>query len=120
MICATTLKTKPIPTCLGELTIGVIADVSTAVNVHLHDVTTGRTEIFQETSDGAGIVKVDLTDKDFSDNHSYQIWITAAASSVKTTITIGSKSSEIVELNFQYSKDGDSVFIEPQVTLEEE
>lgn len=120
MICTTTLKTKPIPTCIGELTIGTIADVSTAVNVHLHDVTLGSYKLFQEASDGAGLVKVDFTDYDFSDNHSYQIWITGVNSGAKKTITIGSKSSEIVELNFQYTNEGESVFSEPQLTLEEE
>lgn len=109
----------PIPQCLGELTIGVIGDHSQSISIYIRDITTGLLQIFQSTSDVNGIVKVDLTEIEFSDLHTYEIWITLAGLTPddRTTITVGDNSSTLLLVTFERVMDNDIQFSFPSVIL---
>lgn len=75
-ICISSLKTKPIPVCISILTVGEINDSAQNVFVFIKDITTGRIETNESTSDLNGIVSIDASDYPFLDSHSYELWIT--------------------------------------------
>lgn len=103
-LCNPGLPTKSLPTCLGVLTIGSIPDLNQAVHVVIEDVTTGRKEIYDVTSSGAGVVSVDLTDQEFSDSHSYQGWIFKTGNSIddRYAITVSGASDTTEYLNLSF------------------
>lgn len=102
-ICTPNLSTKCIPICTAYLIIGTIPNLDTPVNVYIKDITTGRIETLQELSDDVGQVEIDISDYTFSDNHSYELWITTASGGIndKLYITIGESSSLTVALCFE-------------------
>lgn len=101
-ICEPALKTKCIPICTQELRIGLIETGDIDVNVFIKDITTGRIEMFQTTSDNSGVVLIDISEHTFSDNHTYEIWATLSDQPVesKLAITIEDESSLSVALCF--------------------
>lgn len=102
MICEPKLKALPITECIGTLTIGRVADVNQAFNVYIEDVTTKNRNVYQVTATGAGLLIVDLSEDEFSDSHTYELWATLAnlTPEDRTTITIEGKSAEVVQLRF--------------------
>jgi hypothetical protein len=101
-ICNPSLPTKPITTCLENLTIGTIADFNQDVKVIVEDITTGRRGTYHATSDGAGLVVVDLSDSDFAESHSYQGWIVKDGDNISDaySVTIGAETTQFFQLNF--------------------
>lgn len=120
-LCNTALSTKALPTCLGVLTIGTIPDLTTAVKIVIEDVTTGRREIYDVTSSGAGVVSVDLTGEEFSDSHSYQAWIFKTTNGIDDryaiTVSGASATTEYVQLSFELIKDDGDNFAMATATL---
>lgn len=66
---------KTLSRCMAILTIGTIAP-TTDVFVWLFNLTTGVATRFPVTSDGAGLVTVDLTDYPQIEGHDYQLYLT--------------------------------------------
>lgn len=102
MICEPKLKALPVTECIGTLTIGTVADVNQAFNVYIENVTTRQRNVYQVTSSPAGLLSVDLSDDEFSDLHTYELWATLANLTPEdsTTITIEGKSARIIQLRF--------------------
>lgn len=102
MTCKPKLKALPITECIGSLTIGKVADVNQAFNVYIEDVTTKNRNAYQVSATGAGLLIIDLSNDEFSDLHSYELWATLAnlTPEDRTTITIEDKSAEVIELRF--------------------
>lgn len=70
---------KPLARCMAVLTIGTITQLNTAVYVYILNHTTGVRVRFPATSNGAGLVTVDLTDYPQIQDHDYEIWLTLAS-----------------------------------------
>lgn len=119
-LCDPALPTKPIPTCIGDLTIGKVSYGQTVMTLFIVDITTGRIEAIDFVTEADGTSTADVSDYDFSDKHSYKAFITREGANVSSqeTIYIGTTSTKEVELNFELCfEDGDS-FVLPSVTLE--
>jgi hypothetical protein len=101
-ICTPALPTKKIPLCILTLIIGKISSANANVNIFIVDITTGRRFILQSTSDGAGLVSVDLTAIEFSEEHTYELWITLQSANPedKEDITIDTETATTVALGF--------------------
>lgn len=101
-VCAPALPTKKIPLCILDLIIGTISSHSANVVVYIVNITTGRRFIIQTTSDVAGLVSVDLSPYEFSENHTYELWITLQANGIddKEDITIGTETAKNISLGF--------------------
>ncbi len=117
-ICNPALKTSPIPTCIGELTIGTTSLASTNILVHIQNITTGKINVYQTSSNGSGLVMIDLTEDDFSDKQSYELWITKPVEAAPQTITIAGESATAIALSFANCTENGESFELPQVTLE--
>ena len=111
-VCIPSLQTKKIPECVLDLEIGTIPDNNTNVNIFIQDITTGARFIEQETSDGAGLVSVDLSAYEFSEAHSYELWITKQSEGIddKLDITIGTETEKTIALNFSRVFQGEDAF----------
>lgn len=73
MSCTNCKPTLPVPTCVDELTIGVIGVFNTPVIVMIRDITQNRTTYLPTTSGAAGAITVSVADITFAENHSYEI-----------------------------------------------
>lgn len=94
MTCLTTLITTTVNNCIAVLTIGTITSLSTDVDVFLRNTATGRTDRFTATSNGAGLVTVDLSYFELLPNSSYVITIQIGGEYQE--ITIGTETSTTV------------------------
>jgi hypothetical protein len=91
MSCTPCQSTKPIITCTKLLTVGAIAQNSHPVYVWLFNKTTGKIDRFEETSDVNGLVVVDLSGVDLSENQLYEIFVTNRNAWIgdKLPVTVG-------------------------------
>jgi len=94
MSCLETLVVESVNSCIGLLTIGVISDNNTIVSVQFKNTATGRIDSFDATSNGLGLVVVDLSSFELIPNSAYMIRILNGLSSY--LITIGGDSSEAI------------------------
>lgn len=118
-VCTPATSTKPIPTCIGELTVGVISDTLLALYFIITDITTGRTFPIPFTSAADGTCVIDLSAIDFSDKHSYKAGIYKQNTIANPeTITIGSTEATEIELNFVRCVEDGEPFSLPDVTIE--
>lgn len=104
-LCNTALETQSIPTCLGLLTVGTIPDLNQDVHVVIEDITTGRKELFDATSTGAGVVIIDLTEIQYAESHTYQAWIFKDGNGIDeryaVTVSGASATTEFIKLSFE-------------------
>lgn len=110
-ICAPHTLTKPLPTCLATLIVGTITDLNESVTGYLYNLTTKRTTTVSGTSDGAGLVTLDVSDLSFSPNHSYYLTLTLAGDDVNSilNVIIDTTTTSQIALRFEdiYTSDGD-------------
>lgn len=119
-ICTPALLTQTIPTCLGILEVGYITP-SITISVYINDITIDKTFIIQESSNGTGRVLVDLTDYEFSDRHSYELWMTnpqePTSNYVPFLVEGTTDTTEVAQLKFMQISENGSPFPFPSVVL---
>ncbi len=89
---------------MTNLIVGTISSLNTAVYVIIKDITTERDIRYSITSSAAGLITVPITPQRFSEDHSYEIYITKTTAeniNVKENITIGGDVSNCVSLRFE-------------------
>lgn len=110
-ICTPHTLTKPLPTCLATLIVGTITDLNATLKAYLYNLTTKRNTTCSGTSNGAGLVTLDVSELDFSPNHSYLLTLTIAGDDVNSllTVTIDTIATDQLALRFEdiYASDGD-------------
>lgn len=103
-VCDSCHKPKPIARCLTNIIVGTVTSLNTAVYVYVRNLTTEHTVRYAATSSGAGLVTIPITPQRFSQDHSYEIWITkqtATNISEKENITIGGDVSDCIHFRFE-------------------
>ena len=104
-ICNSCHKPKAIARCITDLIVGTVAYNNTAVKVYIADKTADdRIVEYSVTTSGAGLVTVPITPQRFSEDHSYEIWITlaiAANINMRQNITISGQTADCVNLQFE-------------------
>ena|SRR3990167_5652363 len=104
-VCTPCTKPKPIARCITNLIIGNITSLNTAVKVYVADKTLDDRIIeYSVTSSAAGLVTIPITPQRFSEDHSYEIWITLASAvniNTKQNITISGEVSDCIALQFE-------------------
>lgn len=104
-VCNDCIKSKTIARCITDLVIGTISSINTAVYVYIKDLTTDDRIIrYSVTSSAGGLVTIPITPQRFSEDHSYEIWITvtgAANVEMKQNITISGEVSDCVSIRFE-------------------
>jgi hypothetical protein len=87
---------------MTDLVIGTIANANADLNVYFQNNTTGHTLTLPGTSDGSGLVTVDVSEQQFASNQSYDIWVTLASTNMnaRLTITIGSSTMDCLSADF--------------------
>lgn len=101
---------KKLPTCINELVIGTIALVSQDVYVFIHNKSINHTIRLTGVSDVDGLVTVDfmgLPDNFFSENYTYEIYITATNTSPndREDITIDTTTDSCLMVSFMRIED---------------
>lgn len=103
-VCNDCTGTKKIARCTTNLIIGTISNINTAVYVYIKDNTLDDRIIrYAITSSGAGLITIPITPQRFSEDHTYEIWVTLTTASnieTKLDITIGTVTNTCVNLNF--------------------
>ena len=104
-VCTPCTKPKPVARCITNLVIGTISSLNTAVKVYVANKTLDdRILEYSVTSSAAGLVTIPITPQRFSEDHSYEIWITLATAaniSMRQNITISGEISDCVNLQFE-------------------
>lgn len=103
-ICSDCIHPKPIARCVTNLIIGTISSINTAVHVYIKDLTTGRDIRYAVTSSAAGLITIPITPQRFSEDHSYEVYVTLASAvgiEVKQNLTIGGEVSDCSSLRFE-------------------
>ena len=110
--CSSCHKPKPVARCITNLIIGIISDINTAVKVYIADKTLDDRIIeYSVISSAAGLVTIPITPQRFSEDHSYQLWITlstAANVNMRQNITISGDVADCIDLRFQTIWDNDN------------
>lgn len=104
MSCSSCAKTKPILSCVTELTVGTVANLTTALYIYIRNNTTNRLYRFEETSSGAGLVVVTLDEVQMIPGHNYELWVTLASATnieQKLDVTIGDETNDCFDVSFQ-------------------
>ena len=92
-------KFRTLPSCLTTLIIGTTATISGSLYVYLKNHTTGYLHRFTGTTDGAGLLSLNVKDPDADGNtqfiptpeHDYELWATTTSATnteEKVNITI--------------------------------
>jgi hypothetical protein len=82
---------KDLPTCLNELVLGTIELLNQDVYVFIKNNSNGQFTRLTASSDIEGLVTIDLTqlpDNYFSENYSYDFWVTSANGSPSEMIDV--------------------------------
>lgn len=89
--------------CIQLLTIGTIANLSTAVYVYLVDKSSGLMVRVGATSTGAGLVVADLSEIELSPTHLYELFITLENAWIgdKLDITVGAATTDCITLDIE-------------------
>lgn len=103
-ICTPCLQALPLASCAGVLTVGTIDLTAQSVNVYIRDVTTGQIMQLEGDADADGLVTVDLTEKKFFENHSYELWVTDTGADMmaKEDFAFGYEIFDTICLTFEY------------------
>jgi hypothetical protein len=89
MICNCT-KTRPVPSCILQLVAGTVSETSTSLIATFTNIATGRINYISCSSDGAGLVTIDLSGMKFLAGHAYDFTLSNEIGSAPLEITIGS------------------------------
>lgn len=110
--CSDCTKPKPIARCITNLIVGTISSINTSVKVYIADKTLDDRVIeYTVTTSAAGLITIPITPQRFSEDHSYELWVTLATAgniNDKQNITIGGDVSDCVLLQFQTIWDNDN------------
>lgn len=118
-LCTPATKTKPITTCVGELTVGKVSYNLLWMYFLVKDLTTGRTFPMAFRTTNNGTVTVDLSEIEWSDKHSYKASVHKQDNiSTQETIYLGGIDTKEVELNFVRCDEDGEAFSLPSVTLQ--
>lgn len=106
VLCLTCQKTKVLPRCSTLLTIGRINHISQDIFIFIKNVTTGYPIRQSRTSSVAGVVTIDMADPAknfFSQNHTYEVWVTFQDTTIeeRLPIELGGSTSECFILEFE-------------------
>lgn len=105
MSCETCIQVKPIPVCISEIVIGTIADINTDVLIKLKNVSNGRIIFLSSSSDGAGLIALDVSEIKLTTSH-YEISVHDTDDvSILHDITIGGESSDCIDIPFEFCND---------------
>lgn len=107
MICNTHITCNPSPLCVDSLVIGTISALSTSVKVFFHNVATDVRFSLPASSNGAGLVTVDVSELNFSPDKTFIINIAHSTTFALYDITIGTSTSKEVQVRFIDYKDED-------------
>ena len=86
-VCSPCTPIKILPDCVDAIVIGTMPAINNPYFIYIKDITTGRTERYSETSDGAALLTIPIT-KMFSPAHAYEIWVTTNFGSIEDKIAI--------------------------------
>jgi hypothetical protein len=96
-------ESQKIPTCLEELVLGSVSELSTDIVVYIQNNTTGYTHIQYVTTSIEGIVTIDLTDplpSFYNPDSYYEVKVTTRANSL-LPLTIGDTEYDCIGLYFE-------------------
>lgn len=109
-ICTPHTLTKPLPTCLATLIVGTIGDLNASIKAYVYNMTTKRITSVTGTSDGAGLVTLDVSELAWSPNHTYYLTLTLAGDDVNSilNVTVDTTVTNQIALRFEdiYAGDG--------------
>lgn len=105
-LCLTCQRTKVLPRCSTQLTIGLINHVSQTIYIFVENVTTGYRIRQEATSTATGVVNIDMTDPNrnfFSPNMQYEVWVTFRDTSIeeRVRISLGGSAFDCFVLEFE-------------------
>jgi hypothetical protein len=114
MPCLVCTPTKPIIKCTTNLILGIIAETSADIWIHVRNITTGKLYRQSATSSGAGVVTLDKTKPStyfYSPNHAFELWVTLEESTFVESITIGAEEVTCLNPVFENPTDDDNLNI---------
>ena len=102
--------------CSEQLIIGT--DPNSLINywIVIEDITNGR-KIILPTSKFGGYLHVDISEQNFAENHSYEMYLCKADMLEKVSWEIGTESVDCLQVNFNkyYDSSGHVIIIDPQI-----
>lgn len=119
--CNPATKFRTLPSCLTTLIIGTTATISGSLYVYLKNHTTGVLYRFTGTTDGAGLLSLNVKDPDGSSvtqfiptpDHDYELWATATSATntdERVSITINAIAYTALAISFErIYEDGDAL-----------
>lgn len=101
MTCDTCLATQPIPLCISAIVLGQISDINTAVIVKIKNEATQRIDNIESTSNGSGIITVDVSTLEFMESHYTFSVHKPDEYSNDLDITIGGEQAKCIDFVFE-------------------
>ncbi len=108
---------RPLPKCMGVLTIGDTTFNNTDVFVYIKNHTTSILTRFETTTSGTGLVTLDLTNMYQIEGHDYELWVTldtATNMDERINITIDAVIYTCVAITFEALYDSNDALITGQ------
>lgn len=103
-VCSDCIKPKPVARCITNLILGTISSVNTAVYVFIKNLTTEREIRYSVTSSAAGLITIPITPQRFSEDHSYEAYVSKVSApniNERETLTVDGEVGDCVALDFE-------------------
>lgn len=120
-VCNPCTAMRTLIACTSTLTVGTIANLTTAVYVYIHNHTTDKLVRYSTTSSDAGLVSFDLSDgQSYMEGHDYELWITLQSATnmdERVNFTIDAVAYSCAALEFHRLYDNDDAIQSQNQTL---
>jgi len=116
MQCITYQRTKELTAGAGVVTLGAISSLNTDVYIHVQNTATKAIYRQSATSDGSGVVNLDITDPEsfaYHPNTDYEVWVTLQTGDIADfqSITINAIPYEGLLLRFVRQLGGSNTYV---------
>jgi hypothetical protein len=102
-LCDKCINATLLPLCAASIEIGTTTELNQGLIVYFKNLTTGRLDMLAATSDGAGLIVVDVTPITFMEGHKYEITVTRDdAVGIESTVdlTVGAETNKCISVCF--------------------
>lgn len=107
-VCSPCLQVNNVPYCVGNITIGTVTELNTAVYVFVKNIGKDTINRISTTTDGSGTVIIADFDNINQTKQTFELWVTTQTSENRLSITVGGSEGDCIGFRFEDRLDGNN------------